>query len=83
MPTGSANLVHGKDLYQHNCEPCHGADGSGSHGEGAPLSSILTPAVVYATADGGRKSMPSFHGVLTPEDLRDVAHFIAEQLVKH
>jgi len=83
MPTGPANLVHGKDLYKHNCEPCHGADGSGGHGEGAPLTSKLTPATVYATADGGRKSMPSFHGVLTPEDIRDVAHFIAEQLVKH
>jgi quinohemoprotein ethanol dehydrogenase len=82
MPEGPANLVQGKDIYKRNCEPCHGPDGSGGHGEGAPLTSKLTAATIYATADQGRKTMPSFHGVLTPGELRDVAHFIAEQLIR-
>lgn len=82
MPEGPANVVHGKTVYTQTCEPCHGPTGQGSHGEGAPLKPSLTAEFVFSTATTGRKNMPSFSGVLSPSDLRDVAGFITEQLIK-
>ena len=80
-PDGAANLVHGKETYIRICQACHGPDGQGSHGEGAPLKPTLTAAAVFSTATTGRKNMPSFRGVLSPTELRDVAGYITEQLV--
>src|SRR6185312_2676422 len=71
-PAGVPNLSQGKEIYVRNCEPCHGPDGQGSHGEGAPLKATLTTAFVYSTATAGRKAMPPFRGVLSPTELRDV-----------
>ncbi len=82
MPEGTPDLVHGKDTYTRICQACHGPDGQGSHGEGAPLKSTLTTALVFTTATNGRKNMPAFRGTLSPTELRDVAGYIAEQLVK-
>ena len=83
MPAGPADLAHGKVVYTNTCVPCHGPDGQGSHGQGAPLKASLTAQLVFSTATTGRKDMPSFRGALTPADLRDVAGYITEQLVKH
>ena len=81
-PEGPADLKRGEQNYSRLCQPCHGPDGQGSHGEGAPLKPTLTSAVVFATAMAGRRDMPSFRGVLSPTELRDVAGFIVEKLVK-
>jgi quinohemoprotein ethanol dehydrogenase len=82
MPAGAPDLAHGKEIYTRICQACHGPDGQGSHGEGAPLKPTLTAAAVYSTATTGRKNMPPFRGTLSPLELRDVAGFITEQLVK-
>jgi len=82
MPAGAADVARGKQLYDENCQPCHGPDGQGSHGEGAPLTAALSASTVYSTASTGRKDMPSFRGALSPLQLRDVAGFITQDLIK-
>jgi cytochrome c6 len=82
-PAGAADLAHGRKVYGTNCEPCHGGNGQGAHGEGAALHRGLTAADVTAIATSGRRDMPSFRGVLTSEDLRDVAGYIAGELLPH
>ena len=82
MPDSVADLERGKQTYLRVCQPCHGPDGQGSHGEGAPLRPTLTAASVFSTASTGRKAMPSFRGVLTSTEMRDVAGFIVENLLK-
>ena len=81
-PAGPADLSRGEQIYTRVCEPCHGPDGQGSHGEGAPLTAALTPATVFATAATGRRNMPAFRGVLSPAELRDVAGFVTKTLLK-
>ena len=75
--------AHGKRLYGANCVPCHGTKGEGAHGEGAALKPSLTHADIVSIATTGRRDMPSFRGVLAPEDLADVAGYITEQLLHH
>ena len=82
-PVGAADLAHGRKVYGANCEPCHGSNGQGAHGEGAALHRGLTAADVTAIATSGRRDMPSFRGVLTGEELRDVAGYIAGDLLPH
>jgi mono/diheme cytochrome c family protein len=82
MPDGAPDLAHGKEIYNRVCVACHGPDGQGSHGEGAPLKPSLTAAAVFSTATLGRRAMPAFRGVLSPVELRDVAGYITGQLVK-
>jgi alcohol dehydrogenase (cytochrome c) len=81
-PEGPTNLVHGRQLYHAQCEPCHGATGEGAHGEGAPLTAKLTAPTVVAVATSGRKGMPAFRDSLSQSDLRDVAAYITQQLIK-
>ena len=78
---GPADLKHGREVYGLNCMPCHGPSGLGGHGEGARLEPRLTAANVVEIASGGRKDMPSFRGILRPEDLRDVAGYITQEMV--
>ncbi|HEY1899374.1 MAG TPA: PQQ-binding-like beta-propeller repeat protein [Steroidobacteraceae bacterium] len=80
-PSGPADLGHGRQVYSHNCEPCHGPSGLGGHGEGARLESSLTAAMVTTIVTTGRKDMPAFQGILRPEDLRDVAGYITQEMV--
>jgi mono/diheme cytochrome c family protein len=82
LPAGAPDLAHGKQIYNRICVACHGPDGQGSHGEGAPLKPTLSTAAVYMTATLGRRAMPAFRGTLTPLELRDVAGYITGELVK-
>jgi quinohemoprotein ethanol dehydrogenase len=82
VATSPANPAHGNEVYRRTCEPCHGPTGQGGHGEGAPLKTGLTAASVVSIATTGRKDMPSFRGVLSAQELVDVASFITEQLVR-
>ena len=76
------NAVRGKKIYTANCEPCHGSNGQGNHGQGVPFKPPLTAASVVTVATAGRKDMPSFRSALTLAELRDVAAYISEQLIK-
>ena len=62
--------------------PCHGPDGKGGHGGGAPLDKIKDPATVVTTITEGRKTMPPFGGALTAEQIQAVASYINKDLFK-
>jgi alcohol dehydrogenase (cytochrome c) len=81
LPSGAPDTVKGAKLYQQFCVACHGETGTGGHGGGASLANAARDLrTIAATADQGRKAMPSFRGVLTPEQLRDIAGHVADDL---
>jgi mono/diheme cytochrome c family protein len=83
--TGSgttANLANGQAVYGQTCVICHGEDGTGGHGGGAPLDSVDLATAIQTVADG-RNMMPSFRGVLTAEQIRDVTAYVVERLHGH
>jgi mono/diheme cytochrome c family protein len=60
---------------------CHGDTGTGGHGGGASLVNMAKDTQqLAATAHDGRKTMPAFSSVLKPEQLRDVAGYVSQQL---
>jgi quinohemoprotein ethanol dehydrogenase len=81
---GAPDLANGKILYSRFCEACHGEAGLGGHGGGAPLGvAAHDMKVIITTATNGKnQNMPPFRGALKPEELRDVAGFIAHDLFK-
>jgi mono/diheme cytochrome c family protein len=83
VPAGGAavaNLDNGAQLYRETCLPCHGPDGGGGEGGGAPLTSALTREVVLATMTEGRNTMPAFGELYSIQQMRDIAAFVVERL---
>jgi quinohemoprotein ethanol dehydrogenase len=78
--TAAGNAESGKVVYGETCVICHGDDGLGGHGGGAPLDQVASIAAAIQTLEGGRNNMPAFAGVLTPEQIRDVAAYVVERL---
>jgi alcohol dehydrogenase (cytochrome c) len=72
----------GEEVFKTACVPCHGEDGMGGHGGGAPLDQIKDPALVVAMVTDGRGSMPPLAGLLTPEQVRAVAAYVTNALFK-
>jgi mono/diheme cytochrome c family protein len=72
----------GAKVYQRICEPCHGPTGKGGHAEGAVLPDNVTAQIAMATAMTGKKDMPSFEKVLSQQELKDVAAYVARLLRK-
>ena len=81
LPAGTANQDNGRKVYQQFCTACHGDRGTGGHGGGTTLANASTDVQSLAnTAWSGKNAMPPFRGMLTPEQLRDVAHYISKEL---
>ena len=81
LPPGPANRTNGKTVYSQFCVSCHGPAGTGGQGGGATLVNLAQDRQSLAnSAWNGKNNMPPFRGVLTLEQLRDVAHYIAEDL---
>jgi mono/diheme cytochrome c family protein len=59
---------------------CHGTDGKGGHGGGAPLVGLKDLAAVTQTVTAGRNDMPPFRTSLTPEQIRDVSAYVVAAL---
>jgi alcohol dehydrogenase (cytochrome c) len=76
----AANLVAGKRLFSQACIVCHGEDGKGGHGSGAPLDGLKDLAAAMQTVTAGRNDMPPFGGTFTPEQIRDVIAYVVETL---
>jgi quinohemoprotein ethanol dehydrogenase len=75
---GEPDLVSGAALYRQTCVPCHGDDGQGGHGGGAPLTEVGALATVSAIVRDGQNSMPPFAAALSAQQILDVsAHVIA------
>jgi quinohemoprotein ethanol dehydrogenase len=75
-----ANLAAGQQLYEQACVICHGADGKGGHGGGAPLVGLKDLQAVIQTVSAGRSDMPPFRTSFTPEQIRDVSTYVIEAL---
>ena len=74
--------AEGTEVFRTACVACHGEDGRGGHGGGAPLDQVTDPALVAATVTDGRGSMPPLGGVLTAEQIRAVAAYVTTELFK-
>jgi alcohol dehydrogenase (cytochrome c) len=77
-PGATALGASGADIYRQACLPCHGPDGKGGHGGGAPLDKAKDLASVLQVLREGRKNMPPFGAALTPEQLQAVAAYVVE-----
>ncbi|HET7607068.1 MAG TPA: c-type cytochrome, partial [Gammaproteobacteria bacterium] len=66
----------GHEVFATACVPCHGEDGLGGHGGGAPLDQVKDPSLVVAMINDGRGSMPPLAGLLSPEQIRAVAAYV-------
>ena len=77
---GAGDLASGAELYEQACVVCHGSDGKGGHGGGAPLNRVVDRAAAIATVSGGRNNMPAFGAVYTPEQIRDVSAYVLDAL---
>jgi quinohemoprotein ethanol dehydrogenase len=75
-----ANLNEGKRGFVQTCVLCHGEDGKGGHGGGAPLTGMTDLAAMIQTVTAGRNNMPSFSALLTPEQVRDVSAYVIQTL---
>ena len=73
-----ANLARGKQLFEQACVICHGADGKGGHGAGAPLDAVRDLDAAIQTVTTGRNSMPAFRATFTPDQIRDVSAYVIQ-----
>jgi alcohol dehydrogenase (cytochrome c) len=78
----AATVARGQQLYKQACVICHGDDGKGEHGAGAPLVGVRDLAAAIRTVTEGRNNMPPFSGTLTAEQIRDVSAYVVEVLAR-
>jgi quinohemoprotein ethanol dehydrogenase len=78
--TGTTDIVRGKQLYDQACALCHGADGRGGHGVGAPLVTLTDLDATIRTVTAGKNGMPPFSSSFTPEQIRDVSAYVVNEL---
>ncbi len=76
----SADLASGAKVYRDTCTICHGEDGRGGHGGGAPLDRMADFAAAVQAIAAGRNNMPSFAATLTAEQIRDVGAYVVQRL---
>jgi alcohol dehydrogenase (cytochrome c) len=75
-----ASVENGQRLFAETCVICHGEDGRGGHGGGAPLDTARDAATVISVVTDGRNAMPPFATVLTPEQISDLAAYVTRRL---
>ena len=78
----SALASEGEQVFKTACVACHGEDGKGGQGGGAPLDKVTDVAMVMALVADGRGNMPPLGDVLTAEQIRAVAAYIVNDLFK-
>jgi mono/diheme cytochrome c family protein len=81
-PADSALAAQGAEVFRTACIACHGEDGLGGPGGGAPLAQVTDPALVVAMVTDGRGSMPPLSSMLTMEQIRAVAAYVTTELFK-
>jgi mono/diheme cytochrome c family protein len=65
-------------LYRQTCLPCHGDDGRGGHGGGAPLNLLDGLARVVGIVRDGQNDMPPFGAALTAQQILDVSAYVID-----
>lgn len=76
-----AEIITGHEVFGARCARCHGADGGG--GIGPSLRDVeerLSDDQQRDVLQNGRKSMPRFDGLLTPEEIDAVVRYSREIL---
>lgn len=76
----AADVFNGQRIYQTYCQSCHGSTGQGempdtpnfTRGEGL----LQTDLAVFNRIESGKNAMPSFQGVLEPDEMLDVITFL-------
>jgi alcohol dehydrogenase (cytochrome c) len=80
---GAPNAQAGKEVFAENCSTCHGATGHGGNGgpdlRTMPLAKEQAGAEKQVTDGGG--GMPPFKGVLSEEEIKNVAAYVVEDIV--
>ena len=77
---GTADPAAGKVVYETACVFCHGEQGEGGHGGGKTLKASVNADVIVQTVSEGRNAMPPLAAALSPEQIRDVAAYVATML---
>jgi quinohemoprotein ethanol dehydrogenase len=77
-----ADTHNGAQVFSHLCSACHGEEGKGGHGGGPDITGIASADLVATTVTNGRGNMPPLAISLTPNEIRDVAVFVATELGK-
>jgi len=77
---GAPDLVQGGHIFQQVCQPCHGDDGMGGHGGGAPLNQVSDLSSIRSTVTKGKNNMPSFNNALTGQQIMDVSSYVLDGL---
>jgi mono/diheme cytochrome c family protein len=80
---GAGNAEAGKEVFAENCSTCHGADGHGGNGgpdlRTMPLAQSTSGAEKQVINGGG--GMPPFKGILSEEEIKNVAAYVVETIV--
>jgi mono/diheme cytochrome c family protein len=82
LPDAPADLAAGEQIYTAICNACHGPEGQGGHAEGGAIPVDSTIEHIFTTASRGGEKMPAFAGVYTPEQLKSVATYVRESVLK-
>ena len=74
-------LVHGRELYEENCEHCHSAtgrgDGATAYGNAAPSLMMSDAREIAEAVREGPDVMPPFGArVLSDNDVRDISAYV-------
>ena len=75
---GGGDTPPGAALYASNCARCHGSNGGGGLGpqlSDGKVADDLSEAEEISVVTDGRKGMPSFGDVLTPEEIQQVVAY--------
>jgi quinohemoprotein ethanol dehydrogenase len=80
---GPGDAMAGGEVFSENCSTCHGATGHG--GENGPdlrtMPLAKTEAGVTKQVTNGGGGMPAFKGVLSEEEINNVAAFVVHEIV--
>ncbi|HTT95694.1 MAG TPA: PQQ-binding-like beta-propeller repeat protein [Solirubrobacterales bacterium] len=80
---GAPNAEAGKEVFAEQCSVCHGATGHG--GNGGPDLTTMPKAKEQKGAEeqvtNGGGGMPPFKGVLSEEEIKNVAAYVVEHIV--
>ena len=60
--TPAADVGKGRRVFEETCVICHGEDGLGGHGGGAPLDTVPNAAFAMEIITTGRNNMPALAG---------------------
>lgn len=80
---GAGDPAAGQEVFASNCSICHGTDGHGGGGgpdlRTMPKAKTEAGAIEQVTNGGG--GMPAFKGVLSEEEIKNVAAYVVQEIV--